>query len=274
MKKTKLFTLALLSAAVVFTSSCSDDDAPLGPSLSITETTTGSKGGSVEIVQGQALEFAWESRKGDNNIKTFSLSQSGVNLTTSVETYKGNTLPYSVTGGDRHTYVDTIVFPSAGLNLGSTNYTFTVTDGTNPKAVSFNVTVVAPTAGTTPLTDATGFEWKRIAGGQGQGLSAFGLKWTSNTGGKAIVAIDGSVMYKLPSSAWNTLVTQEDLAAAMSAATAIEKYDGVSTDASATYNDVLAVSYNGSNYLIHIASSNVTTGTEGTTIKIAGHYKK
>lgn len=274
MKKTKFFTLALLSAAVVFTTSCSDDDdAPLAPSLSITETTTGTSGGSVEIEEGQELEFAWESRKGDNNIKTFSLSISGSYSTTDLETYGEHQLPYSVSGGDRHTYVDTIAFPSAGLNLGSTNYTFTVSDGTNSKSVSYNVTVVTPEAETTPLSEAESFEWKRVGGNDGQGLSAFGLKWTDNLGGKAIVAIDGSVMYNLPSASWTSLETQEDLAAAMSAATSIQKYEGVSTDASANYDDVLAVSYNDTNYLIHVTSSDVSTGAEGTTIKIYGEYK-
>src|SRR5690554_257092 len=162
MKKRRFFTLALLSAAVIFTTSCSDDeDTPLAPSLSVTETTTGSTGGSAEIELGQTLEFVWESRKGDNNIKTFSLSQSGSNVSTDVTTYNGHELPYSVSGGDRSIYVDTIAFPSAGLNLGTTNYTFTSTDGTNSKSVSFNITVVEPEAETTPLSDAETFEWKR-----------------------------------------------------------------------------------------------------------------
>src|SRR5690554_123632 len=200
MKQTRFLTLALLSTAVIFTSSCADDeDSVLAPSLSVTETHTGSTGGAVEIEQGQSLEFAWESRKGDNNIKTFSLSQSGANVSTDVETYNGNDLPYSVSGSDRSIYVDTIAFPSGGLNLGSTNYTFTSTDGTHSKSVSFNVTVVAATPETTPLSSATSFEWKRVGGNPGVGLDMFGLKWTENSGGNAIVAVNGAVMYQLES---------------------------------------------------------------------------
>ncbi len=275
MKKTRFFTLALLSAAVIFTSSCKDDeDAPLAPTLSVTETHTNKTGGAVEIAQGDALEFAWESRKGDNNIKTFSMSMSGNNISTNKTTYRLKELPYTVTGGDKSIYVDTISFQSAGLNLGSTNYTFTSSDGTNSKSVSFNVTVVESTAETTPLAAPVNFEWKRVGGADGQNLSQFGLKWTSNTGGKAIVAVNGAVMYQLANTTWTSLVTKEDLASAMSAATSISKYDGVNTNAGTTYNDVLAVSYNGVNYLIHITNSDVQTNTAGTTITIAGQYKK
>lgn len=278
MKKTRFFTLALLSAAVIFTSSCSDDEdvAPLSPSLSVTETNTGSTGGAVEIEKNQPLEFAWESRKGDNNIKTFSLSISGVYSTTELETYKGNDLPYSVGGSDKSIYVDTISFPSAGLNLGTTNYTFTSTDGTNSKSVSFNVTVVASTAETTPLTEATSFEWKRVGGADGIGLGQFGLKWTNNTTSSAVVAIAGTTkMYSLSSAAWTTLVTQEDLALAISAATSIDKYQGVSVTQDDTYNDVLAVTHDGTNYLLHITNGLVqTTGGSGTTVTIGGKYKK
>ena len=48
MKKRQLFTLALLGATVMFTSSCSDDeeDAPLGPTLTMMETNSGSTGGN------------------------------------------------------------------------------------------------------------------------------------------------------------------------------------------------------------------------------------
>ena len=275
MKKTRFFTLALLSAAVIFTSSCKDDeDAPLAPTLSVTETHTNKTGGAVEIEQGDALEFAWESRKGDNNIKTFSMSMSGNNISTNKTTYRLKELPYTVTGGDKSIYVDTISFQSAGLNLGSTNYTFTSSDGTNSKSVSFNVTVVPGTGETTQLTDATSFEWKRVGGNDGTGLAMFGLKWTNNTTTKAIVAVNGATMYSLPASAWTSILTQEGLALAISAATSITKYEGVSVTQDGTYDDVLAVAFNGTNYLLHITNGVVQTGGAGTTVTIGGKYKK
>ena len=81
-------------------------------------------------------------------------------------------------------------------------------------------------------------------------------------------------MYELPGSAWTSLETQEDLALAIAAATSISQYTGVSTSAGATSDDVLAVTYNGTNYLIHITASDVSTSGSGTTITIGGQYKK
>lgn len=274
MKKTRFFTLAMLSVAVIF-ASCSkdDDDAPLAPSLSVEELFTGSTGGAVEIEQGQPLVFAWESRKGDNNIKTFSLSQSGVNVSSIAETYAGHVLPHDVKGSDRSIYMDTIAFVSAGLNLGTTNYTFTSSDGTNSKSVSFNVTVVEAAAETTPLSEAQDFEWKRVGSNDGTGLSEFGLKWTNNTSSNAVVAVDGATMYELPASSWGTIDTQEALEAAISTLTSIDKYQGVSVTASGNYNDVLAVDYNNTIYIVHITKGTVTSDSSGTTIEISGQYK-
>lgn len=275
MKKRRFFTLAMLSVAIIFATSCSkDDDTPLAPSLTVTEITTGSTGGSIEIEQGQTLIFAWESRKGDNNIKTFSISQSGANVMNPLnDTYNDHTIPYDVKGSDRSIYRDTIAFPNASLNLGTTNYTFTSSDGTNSKSVSFNVTVVEATSETTPLSDAQNFVWERAGGGTGTGLSQFGLKWNENTSSKAIIAVDGATMYQLSSSAWESITTREDLSAAISAATSISKYDGVSVTSTKNYNDVLAVSYNDAQYLIHITKGTVTTGGQGTIVKIDGQYK-
>lgn len=276
MKKRRFFTLAMLSAAVIFATSCSkdDDDTPLAPSLTVTEINSGATGGSIEIEQGQSLIFAWESRKGDNNIKTFSISQSGSNVMNPInKTYNDHSIPYEVKSGDRSIYRDTIAFPNAGLNLGTTNYTFTSTDGTNSKSVSFNVTVVEATGETSPLSSAQDFSWERTGGGTGTGLSQFGLKWTNNTSSHAVVAVDGATMYKLNSSAWQNITTHEDLSDAISTATSITKYEGVSVTASNTYDDVLAVTYNNAMYLIHITKGTVSTSGQGTNVTISGEYK-
>lgn len=276
MKKRKLFTLALLGATVMFTSSCADDEdaAPLGPTLSMTETTTGSTGGAIQITEGETLEFAWESRKGDNNIKTFSLVQSGPNMSSNNETYEGNTLPYQVSGGDRTIYIDTIAFVDASNNEGTTTYTFTSSDGVTSKTVTYNVTVVE-SVNETPLSSATAFEWKRIGGNAGTGLAAFGLKWTSNTSTSAVVAIEsGTVMVELPSESWTSITTREELAAAIASGTQISEYQGVSVTQSNLYDDVLAVSHNGVDYLLHITAADVQTGGgSGTTVTIGGQYK-
>ena len=275
MKKRKLFTLALLGATVMFTSSCSDDEeaAPIGPTLSMTETTTGSEGGAIQITQGEVLEFAWESRKGDNNLQTFSLVQSGSNTSNFNETYEGNTLPYDVSGGDRTIYIDTIAFVNSSQNEGTTTYAFTSSDGVTSKTVTYNVTVVE-SVNETPLSDAENFEWERVGGNPGTGLAAFGLKWTSNTASSAVVAIEsGTTMVELSGDSWDTITTREELAAAIASGTQIDAYEGVSVTAPGLYDDVLAVSHNGVNYLLHITAADVQSGGEGTTVTIQGQSK-
>ena len=80
-------------------------------------------------------------------------------------------------------------------------------------------------------------------------------------------------MMELPSGTWNSITTREELAAAMSIGTTITQYTGVSVTASGTYDDVLAVSTNGVNYLLHITAADVQTGGAGTTVTIGGKYK-
>lgn len=275
MKKRRLFTLALLGATVMFTSSCSDDDEnpPLSPTLTMVETTTGSEGGAIEIVEGDVLEFAWESRKGDNNLETFTLVQSGANTSNFNETYEGNTLPYEISGSDRTVYIDTIAFVNSSNNEGTTTYAFTSSDGVTSKTVTYNVTVVE-SVNETPLSDAENFEWERVGGNPGTGLAAFGLKWTSNSASSAIVAIEsGTTMVELSSDSWDTITTREELADAIASGTQIDAYEGVSVTAPGLYDDVLAVSHNGVDYLLLITAANVESGAEGTTVTIQGQYK-
>src|SRR5690606_2172699 len=131
------------------------------------------------------------------------------------------TLPYQVSGSDRTIYIDTIAFVNATNNEGTTTYAFTSSDGVTSKTVTYNVTVVE-SVNETPLSNATTFQWKRIGGDAGTGLAAFGLKWTSNTGSSAVVAIEqGTTMVELPSDSWTSITTREELAAAIAAGTQI-----------------------------------------------------
>lgn len=277
MKRNKIFSLFLLATAVLFVTSCTkdEDDPILGPSLTVTESLSGSTGGSIEITQGAPLSFAWESRKGDDNLKTFSLTQTGANVQfPAPTTYAGHELDYSISGSDKSTYVDTLAFSSAGTNLGTTKYTFNVVDaGGQSRSVSFDVTVTEALS-SSPLSDPVPFTWTRVAGADGTGLAQFGLKWTQNTSTSAIVAIDAATtMVNLGSIAWTDIQTKGDLNAAISDGSSIVKYQGVSATANGTYDDVLGVTYNDINYIIHITSSSVTTSGSGTTIAISGQYK-
>ncbi|NEN23443.1 hypothetical protein G3O08_08010 [Cryomorpha ignava] len=274
MKKRRLFTLALLGAAVIFTSSCADDEdpEPLGPSLSVTETQNASTGGDIETTPNTSLIFAIEARKGENDLDVFSIARNGINTGTFPQSYEGHEFPYSFPNADDNTYVDTIAFTS-GSNVGITTYSFTVTDDFGKtQTVSFDVDVVSAT---TNLTDPMAFTWTRVGGADGIGLDQFGLKWTNNTTTSAVVAIDGeTTMVSLASSEWTNIVTEEDLADAIATGAEITQYTGVSATADGTYNDVLGVTHDGKNYLLHITDGTVTTiSGGGTSIVIDGDYK-
>lgn len=278
MKKSRFFTLALLGASLIFASSCSKDDDvdPIGPSLIVTESLSGSTGGDIEITQGEPLVFMWEAREGDGNLDVFAVSQTGANAEVSVlTTYSGHELPYEVSGDDKDIYIDTLAFNNAGTTLGTTNYTFSVTDVDGlSSSVSFNVTVVEAESNI-ELTEPLAFAWTRVGGNPGTELSQFGLEWTQNSSTSAIVAIDAATtMVNLGSAAWTTLATQGDLDAAIADATPITEYTGVSATVDGTYDDVLGVTYDGVDYLIHVTNGTVSTGSAGTTIVISGMYKK
>ncbi len=272
MKITKYLAFAL-AGLFAFTSCQDDEDDSLGAFLSVTEAGSGSTGGAITISQGEALSFAIDARKGDSDMETFAVSLSGVNTVNPIPTsLQGNTFPYTLSNADDETYTDTIVFANAGANIGNTVYTFTVTDKDgNTDVVTYNVTV---DAGTTALSSANAFTWERVAGDPATGLAQFGLAWTSNSATSAIVAVDAATtMVELASADWMNIMTQEDLATAIAAGTAVTEYRGVSSSQNDTYDDVLGVSHNGTDYLIHITQGTVSTSGAGTTITITGEYK-
>lgn len=273
MKKLSLITLSLLGLTLLTTSCEEDGEDAIAPTLSITEQTSASTGGSATIDQGSPLIFTWESREGDARLDRFEVSATGVNAPTNIPTStRGNDFPYDVTNSDNNIYVDTLVFPQGGLNTGITNYTFTVIDKDGETTeVSYDITVEAAT---TALSNPQSFTWKRVGGNNATGLSQFGLEWSSNTSQSAIVTTDAATkMVDLGSSAWTSITTQDDLGLAITNGTGIAQYTGVSVQQSATYDDVLGVSHNGTDYLIHVTNGDVTSGTAGTTITITGEYK-
>ena len=272
MKITKYLAFAL-AGLFAFTSCQDDEDESLAAFLSVTESGSGSTGGAVTISQGEVLSFAIDARKGDSDMETFAISVSGVNTVNPIPTsLQGNTFPYSLSNADDETYADTVLFLNAGDNIGNTTYTFTVTDKDgNTDMITFNVTV---DAGTTALSTAAAFTWERVGSNAGTGLAQFGLEWTQNSSTSAIVALDAATtMVELASADWTSITTQEDLNSAISAGTAVTEYRGVSSAQNDTYDDVLGVTHNGTDYLIHITQGTVSTGGAGTTITITGEYK-
>ena len=275
MKKLSLITLSLLGLTFLTTSCEDDEENAIKPTLSITEQTSSSTGGSATINQGTFLTFTWESREGDARLDEFDVSVTGVNAPTDIPTSeRGNDFPYSISNADDNIYRDTLVFQGGALNTGKTNYTFTVTDKDGEtKEVSFEITVEAAT---TPLGNAQSFTWERVGSNDGTGLSQFGLEWTSNTTQSAIVTTDANTrMVDLGSNAWTSLSTQEDLSAAIADGTGISQYTNVSVVGPGldSYDDVLGVSHNGTDYLIHVTQGDVT-GNTVLTFTITGEYKQ
>lgn len=266
----------MLGAMMVLSTSCSDDDDndPVGPRLDVTEASSGSDGGSITLTQGQPLNFEWDARSGETNLQTFSVAVNGANAMSPLpQTNEGYELPYSISNSQNNLYVDGIAFVNAGTNLGTTDYSFTVTDGIGmTSTVQFSVNVIAAS---TELSAAQDFQWTRLAGAPGTGLSQFGLQWTNNSSTNAIVAISGNTeMYSLPQSAWNDITTKEELSSAIANGTSITQYTNVSVEQSGTYNDVLGVIYNDTEYIINIQQGTVTSVATGTNITIAGQYKQ
>lgn len=279
MKKRNLFTLGLLGVSMLFMTSCSDDedeDTPLGPSLDVEETTTGSTGGEVTIQEGDVLIFAWDARRGDNDLETFRVSTSGVNAVSPIpNSYDGKTFPYDVENANDEIYVDTVGFDNAGNNLGMTTYKFTVEDDLgNSRSVTFDVTVEEATT-TTDLSDPQPFTWHREGSEDGTGLDQFGLAWLSNTTTSAIVTIDEATkMVMLTNDDWLTINTKEELAAEIDGASAITQYTNVSVQEDGTYSDVLGVHHNDTYYILRVEEGDVDTGGSGTEVTIMGHYKE
>lgn len=153
MKIKNALRFSALFALVLGFSACEDDTTTsLGPSLLVNESSTGSTGGAVTITQGSSLVFYWDARKGDSDLEAFSVSNTGVNQTAPIPTsLGGNTFPYDIANADDETYLDTLIFPLAGLNTGVTSYTFTVTDKDgNTESVTYTVSV---DPGATPMTN-------------------------------------------------------------------------------------------------------------------------
>lgn len=276
MKKRNLFTIGMMGAMMVLSTSCNDDDGdddPVGPRLDVTEVNSGSDGGEMTITQGESLSFEWDARSGETDLRTLSVSINGSNAVSPLpQTNEGYDLPYTISNSENSLYVDGIEFPEAGNNTGTTEYTFSVTDGIGLTAsVTFSVEV---TPLTSDLSAAQDFSWTRLAGAPGTGLSQFGLMWTNNSSTNAIVAADGDTeMYTLDASAWTDVTTQEELSAAIANGSSITQYTNVSATESGTYNDVLGVVHNDTQYMINVQQGTVNAVAGGTNITIAGQYK-
>ncbi len=120
------------------------------------------------------------------------------------------------------------------------------------------------------------FEWVREGGAAATGLDIFGLEYRNQT--KVVYAnikpVEGARLYILNAADY-AITDINTLNARLTSETEATVYRGVSVEASATYNDVLATVYNGRTYLIHVTNSTIEVSEyDGyRIITITGTYK-
>ena len=110
-------------------------------------------------------------------------------------------------------------------------------------------------------------------------MDSYGLQWTSTYKSPfaTIKPIDGAKLYVCSGDDFEGIVTGADKAAyfadLVETATTAESYRKIDVSASADYNDMLAVVYEGATHLIHITRAEIETGSYGTQITIKGEAK-
>lgn len=266
MKNLKFLLLVLLPALFVF-SGCSEDPADdLSPTLEFI-------GGGTYVDRDVTLlpgeEFTVKLRATQNATSKSKLANfKGERKIVNTAVFVDSTFSESEFN---------IVGPITAANIETVEtFTFTITDKKGEfTSLSFKVTTEAADT-TTALAAPEAFEWERCGGTAGTGLAKFGLAWTSNGDGtSAIIKEDAGKLVVLTNTEWTSITTQEDLKAAVDNGTAVGEYTGVSAQATAAYDDVLATMNGSDYYLIHVTNGTVTTGAAcGTKIVITGEYRK
>lgn len=176
------------------------------------------------------------------------------------------------------TYKATMVYPFSKSDVElyaslykSLRFSVTVVNRKENKSLmkEWNITLTAEEPATT--AEATGdFTWRRL-GSTKEGIQEFGLNFFSRATANIRPIDETSKLYILSSSDYAI----ESLEALNEKLTETkDEYRGVSVDASADYDDVIATVYNGKTYLMHITSCEINTPAAGTEIIIHGTYKR
>ncbi len=249
----------IVMAAVVFTS-CEDDDEIFDPPTVLT-----SAGGTIILEEGvdeYTVNGTAQSSAPLMEIKLLEVTGDGEfqigNSITEFADPLFHQFSFTITGIDSDITVK--------VRVTDTEYQDADTD-------PINIVYTPPSE--TPLTEASDTTWQRIAGADGTGLGDFGLAWTLNQKTtRAVISKDGAEKFvQLDEQAWDELETLEALMEEVEASEDMEDYRGVSAEAPATYNDVLATIYDGRYYLILVESATVESTDAGTLINISVQYK-
>ncbi|NBC24459.1 MAG: hypothetical protein GVX78_02460 [Bacteroidetes bacterium] len=284
MKSSKLLTLGILSAGLML-SSCSDDDGEdmvTGPSLNLTELNHGVVDGEVTITSDETVSFRWRADAGDNQLEEFSLQQNGNNTQEPAPvTLQGIQLPYDdIDNDDDETYIDTLEFSNFN-NIGTTSYTFIVTDGMVSESVTIDVIVEEDEV---LLQDPQDLTWERLAGVPvATGLTEFGLEWDLNSDSdgdgeaEAVIELAMNGAEKMVSfssaAAYTDIENESQLAEAIDDGDPVVSYTEIAAGVDQSINEVIAVRFDGTDYLINLLNVEASTSMAGTSTTITGEYK-
>jgi len=266
MKNIKIIFALTMVLSLVFTSCKKDDEETLDltPSISF-------KGGSGYISEDATVTVGEEFVIG---INANSNSNSNEKLVS---------VKYTITSNNSIISEFDSVFKETAFSL---DYHFTVPQAAEAKikfvatdkkgeTKAISLTIVAEES-TTDLGQSTDLFWERIGGNAATGLTEFGLKWENNLKETfAVIEKDAaSKLVKLTKEEWTSIITVEDLKAAIEAGTDLVDYRGISTTTPGSYEEVIATEFNGEYFIINLSNTLIETGTNGTTVKIMGQSKK
>ena len=252
---------ALILAAALFTG-CSEDE----PEIFDPPTVLTSAGGNIHLEEGAdeyTIEGTAQSSAPLMDIRLLEITDDGeFQIGSSITDFDSplfRQFAFAITGIDRDMTVR--------VRVTDTEYQSATTDDIN-----IFYTALPPD---TPLSEPADTVWQRTGGAAATGLGEFGLAWTSNV--KTVMAVirkdEAEKFVQLDESDWDEIETLEALMEKVEEAEDMEDYRGVSAEASATYNHVLATVHDGRYYLILVESATVQSTDAGTVVTISVQYK-
>lgn len=198
-------------------------------------------------------------------------------LTLTIDDGKPETITLT---GTEYTYRGTLMYEvSRDSIIGESTITATVADVNGETATA--TIVLSINQPDQPLISKA-FEWVRRGANvlDAEEMASFGLQWTGTYKAPfaTIKPIDGATMYVCDGNDFATITTNTEKAAYFAnlaeTATAAESYRKIDANASANYNDMLAVVKGENCYLIHISRAKIESITGvGTQITITGETK-
>lgn len=269
----KKFALALLCiVSVAFFASCSKDDDPKNPSISVYAPTTEfvQDGATVDLLA-DSIKFGFQMTSNADSQKELASLRVVIAVDT-IETEWAN-LPLS---GTTYTYTDSFSFSTKEIVCNAV-ITATVTDADNNTATT---SITLHVDYTDPELEVTDFTWNRHGGDDATGLTEYGLEWTSNDREvfAQIKPMAGYSLYEIPAQTWASVTTEGGMNAlflALVETPSIAVFNKVSAFTSHDNLDYVIGTINqetGEAHLMHI-TKNVVTTFKGTDVTIYGQAK-